>query len=175
MLRKLLSRAVFIMHHAQYVSRETLNRIYLRLVLRSCGKRLRTQGPFVIMGASQVEFGDDVSFAAFLHIWGFGGVKIGNRVMIASHVAITSSTHDRNAEVMKYSGINRQVIVEDDVWIGSHCVILPGVQIGHSAVIAAGAVVNRNVPAYSIVGGVPAKILRVDRRLKQGESGNMPE
>ena len=52
------------------------------------------------------------------------------------------------------------VIVEDDVWIGTRAIILSGVRIGQGAVIAAGSVVNKDVPPYSIVGGVPAKIIK---------------
>jgi acetyltransferase-like isoleucine patch superfamily enzyme len=81
--------------------------------------------------------------------------------MIASHVAITSSTHDPRAEVMHNSSINKMVIIEDDVWIGTHSVILPGIHIGHGSVIAAGAVVTKDVPPLSVVGGVQARILRM--------------
>jgi acetyltransferase-like isoleucine patch superfamily enzyme len=142
-------------------------RLYLRLVLGRCGKGLQTQRPFVILAPGQVEFGEDVSFNAYLHIWGTGGVKIGNRVLIASHVAITSSTHDPSAPVMMGTIVHRPVIIEDDVWIGAHSVILPGVHVGHGAVIAAGAVVTRDVPAECTVAGVPARIVKADRRMAQ--------
>ena len=141
--------------------------LYLKLMLGRCGKRLQTQRPFVILAPRQVEFGDDVSFNAYLHIWGTGGVTIGNRVMIASHVAITSATHDAAAPIMKYTSVYRPVIIDDDVWIGAHCVILPGVHVGRGAVIAAGAVVTHDVPPESIVAGVPAKVIKVNRRLAQ--------
>jgi maltose O-acetyltransferase len=52
------------------------------------------------------------------------------------------------------------VIIEDNVWLATRCTILKGVTIGHGAVVAAGAVVTRDVPPYTLVGGVPAKIIR---------------
>ncbi|MCM3338753.1 CatB-related O-acetyltransferase [Paenibacillus sp. MER TA 81-3] len=55
---------------------------------------------------------------------------------------------------------NRKIVVGNDVWIGAYAVILPSIKIGNGAIIAAGAVVNRDVPDYAIVGGVPAKIIR---------------
>lgn len=57
-------------------------------------------------------------------------------------------------------GENRQIVIEDDVWIGYNAIILGGVTIGTGAVIAAGAVVTENVEPYSIVGGVPAKLIK---------------
>jgi acetyltransferase-like isoleucine patch superfamily enzyme len=160
-IRRVVARAAFVPHYLLDLVRGAYDRTYLKLRLKHCGDRLQTQRPFVIIGPRQIEIGDDVSFAAFLHIWGFGGVTIGNRVTIASHVAITSSTHDPRAEVMHNSSINKMVIIEDDVWIGTHSVILPGIHIGHGSVIAAGAVVTKDVPPLSVVGGVPARILRM--------------
>jgi len=53
------------------------------------------------------------------------------------------------------------IVVGDDVWIGSRSIILPGVNIGHGSIIAAGSIVTKNVPAYAIVGGNPARIIRM--------------
>jgi acetyltransferase-like isoleucine patch superfamily enzyme len=137
-----------------------LLRCWLGLVLGRCGKRLQVQRPFVIVAPRQVHIGDDVALAAFLHIWGAGGVMIGNRVMIGSHTAITSVTHDYSLRTMRDSLIMKPVVIEDDVWIGAHCTILPGLRIGHGAVVGAGAVVTRDVPPEAIVAGVPAHVLK---------------
>jgi maltose O-acetyltransferase len=134
-----------------------------RLVFQSCGRRFKVQRPVVIAGAGQIQVGDDVSISAFTHIWGMGGVTIGDRVMIASHTAITSLTHDDSAERMHGTELAAPVVIEDDVWIGAHCVILPGVRIGRGAVVAAGAVVTKDVPAETLVAGVPARHLRYRR------------
>jgi acetyltransferase-like isoleucine patch superfamily enzyme len=92
---------------------------------------------------------------------GFGGkIEIGNHVMIAPHVVIVSHNHsfDRFDIPMRNQALQcLPITIEDDVWISSHVTILPGVRIGRGAIIAAGAVVNRDVEPYSIVGGVPAK------------------
>lgn len=125
--------------------------------LKSCGKNPAFQMPVCITGHCEVEIGDDVSMAAFVHIWGGGGVKIGNRVMIGSHSALSSLTHDYSCEVMNKSLIKGKITIGDDVWIGAHSVILPGVTVGRGAVIGAGSVLTNNVEAYSITFGVPAK------------------
>lgn len=87
---------------------------------------------------------------------------------IAEHLTIHTGNHARIigkfvtdiTEANKPEGYDRDVIIEKDVWIGSNVTILAGVHIGRGATIAAGAVVNKDVPPYSIVGGVPAKVIK---------------
>lgn len=93
-----------------------------------------------------------------------GRIEIGANVRIASNVFITNADHkfsDINVEIM-YQGIDvRDVIIENDVWIGHGAIILPGVRIGKGCVVAAGAVVTKSAPMHSIVGGNPARILKM--------------
>lgn len=87
---------------------------------------------------------------------------------VAEHLTIHTGNHARLIglfvtdinETNKPSGYDKDVIIEKDVWIGANVTILSGVHIGRGATIAAGAVVNKDVPPYSIVGGVPAKVLK---------------
>lgn len=134
--------------------------IRLRSELASCGKGVGIRQPVRIEGPEHVIIEDDVSIAAFVHIWGQGGVRIGKGAMIASHVAITTLTHDPDHAEMRNTLIKQPITIGSNVWIGSHAVIFPGVSIGKNAVIAAGAIVREDVPADSVVGGMPARILR---------------
>lgn len=92
------------------------------------------------------------------------GCSIGNYVMIAPNVAILNSTHnynDINIPMIlqgERKGINP--IVEDDVWIGRNAIIMPGVIIKKGSIVAAGSVVTKNIEAYSVVGGIPAKLIK---------------
>ncbi len=87
---------------------------------------------------------------------------------IAHHLSIHTGNHARLVgkfvtditKSNKPKGYDHDVIIEKDVWIGAYVTILQGVHIGRGATIAAGAVVNKDVPPYSIVGGVPAKVLK---------------
>jgi len=92
------------------------------------------------------------------------GATIGSYVMIAPNVSILNSTHnfDRIDIPMIEQGAVKQdnPIVEDDVWLGRNVTILPGIKIGKGSIVAAGAVVVKNVEPYSIVGGVPAKLIK---------------
>ncbi|MEW5856158.1 MAG: acyltransferase [Cyanobacteriota bacterium] len=130
---------------------------YLANKLKSCGTNCSFYMPIYVNGAENVEIGDNVSIAPYVHMWGEGGIKIGNRVMIASHTAITSLTHDHHQKEQYKTSIKGKVTIEDDVWIGAHSVILPNITIGKGAVIGAGSVVTKNIEPYSIVFGVPAK------------------
>lgn len=93
-----------------------------------------------------------------------GKVSIGNEVMIASGVSIFGANHGyarrdiaMSAQPMSIKGI----FIEDGVWIGTRSVILDGVTVGRQAIVGAGAVVTTNVPSYSIVGGNPARVIKM--------------
>lgn len=92
------------------------------------------------------------------------GATIGNFVMVAPNVAILNGTHkfDRVDVPMIMQGEEKELnpIIEDDVWIGRNAVIMPKICIGQGSIIGAGAVVTKDVEAYSIVGGVPAKLIK---------------
>jgi maltose O-acetyltransferase len=106
------------------------------------------------------EIGDNSGIGAYSSI---GTVKIGNYVMMGTHCLILSQNHhfDDLTIPMCQQGFqeDRPVIIEDDVWIGSRVIILPGVRIGHGSIIGAGAVVTKSVEPYTIVGGNPAKVI----------------
>lgn len=88
-----------------------------------------------------------------------GGIEIGDDTLIGQQVVIATLNHDLNPD-KRGSMTHAPVKVGSKVWIGAHATILPGVTIGDGAVIAAGAVVTKNVPPYMVVGGVPAKIMK---------------
>lgn len=123
-------------------------------------------GDHAVLNAFQgrVTIGSHSTVNNFTIIDGFGkGVSIGNGVRIAAHCMIISSNHvfESTDQYIYEQGLSSEgIIIEDDVWIGTGCKILDGVHIKQGAIIAAGAVVTKNVGAYEIVGGVPAKVLK---------------
>lgn len=116
----------------------------------------------------EIRIGDNCSIGEFVHITSINGVIIGNNVLIGRRVTISDNSHGRNIlrtelqippnQRIVYS--KGKVIIEDNVWIGDKATILAGVRIGYASIVGANAVVTTDVPPYSIVGGVPAKVLR---------------
>ena len=90
-----------------------------------------------------------------------GLVTIGNTVMLGPNVSIMNATHETEVqsrrENIEYA---KTVVIGDDCWIGGHVVILPGVTIGQGCTIAAGAVVTKDIPAWSVAMGVPARVVK---------------
>lgn len=96
-----------------------------------------------------------------LHSTVIGPVTIGNNVNLAQGITVTALNHNISDSTLRFDeqGITtKPIVIEDDVWIGANAVILPGVKIGRHSVVAAGAVVNKDVPSGTLVAGVPATV-----------------
>jgi acetyltransferase-like isoleucine patch superfamily enzyme len=107
--------------------------------------------------------GDNVSIGKSAMLQCIGGITIGRNVMIAHGAQLVSAGHHipDGDEPMRYSGLDiAPISVEDDAWVGAGAIVLQGVTIGRGAIVAAGAVVTKTVEANTIVGGVPATLIR---------------
>ena len=98
-----------------------------------------------------------------LHCTVIGPVRIGSHVNLAQGITVSALNHNFNDtdKTIDSQGVStKEVVIEDDVWIGANAVILPGVTIGNHSVIAAGAVVTKSIPPHSLAAGVPAIVKR---------------
>ena len=103
------------------------------------------------------------AIGAFSWIGASGFVSIGRDVLLGPRVMILPENHvfeDPRATIKSQGVVRAGVVIEDDCWLGANVCVLAGVTIGHGSVVAAGAVVNRDVPPGSVVGGVPARVLK---------------
>ena len=174
MLRLLLQTKLFILFNYQYVTLHgnarvarnvfivpflfTKNR--LSIVLKN-GSRLSAN--ITVQGSGKFVLGNNSYLGSYCIIGTNELIQIGQNVMIANNVSIRDTDHkyDRLDIPMIEQGIvTSPVIISDDVWIGHGVIITRGVNIGQGAILAAGSVVTKNVPAYAIVGGVPAKVIK---------------
>lgn len=132
-----------------------------RLLLGTCGpgvmidQRVYFKYPWLTRLGSDVSINRGVEFYAALMVR--ATIEIGDRVRIAPNVRFHTAGHD--ARDPDLGDVAASIVVEADAWLGACAVILSGVHIGRGAIVAAGAVVTRDVPAYAIVGGVPAKVI----------------
>lgn len=105
-----------------------------------------------------ISIADRAALNSFTKLFGHGGIQIGEETQIGPGSLITTTDHDYYDHNLKT--IFRQVTIGDRVWLGANVTVLPGVTIGDYAVIGAGAVVNRDIPAYALAVGVPAKVIK---------------
>lgn len=131
-------------------------------LLRSMGQSVKIDYRAEILSPQCVEIGNRVYIGKGCTFVGDGGLTIGDDCMIAAGCRITTKNHVVQKEQV-YSELGYRlepVSIGNNVWIGYDAVILPGVSIGEGAVIAAGAIVTRDVPSYEIWGGNPAGSIR---------------
>jgi acetyltransferase-like isoleucine patch superfamily enzyme len=119
------------------------------------GARSRVYRGLEVRFPGRVTIGDSTMIGFDSIIDGRAGVTIGNNVNFSSEVAIWTLQHDPQARDFDARG--GPVVIEDDAWLSFRCTILPGVTIGRGAVVAAGAIVTKDVEPYTMVGGIPAK------------------
>lgn len=132
----------------------------LRNTIIECTGVLRSLGDGLTIG-------DNVGIAQNCFIQVRGRVIIGRNVIFGPGVSIFSENHnfsDANRYINEQGETRKGVIIGDGVWLGSRVVVLDGVTIGEHCVVAAGSVVNKNVPPFSVVGGIPARVIKVRKQ-----------
>ena len=120
---------------------------------------VRILTPFICDFGNRVKFGKNVFINHSAIFSASGGIEFEDGVMLAPGVRIATINHDVNERHTKYT--YGKVVIKRNAWLGMNVTICLGVTIGEYAVVAAGAVVTKDVPAYAVVGGVPAKVIRM--------------
>lgn len=125
------------------------------------GQNSFIEPPFYCSYGQNIYIGDDVFLNVLCTILDCNEVHIGQHVMIGPSVQIYTAAHDLKAE-SRIQGweVAKAIVIEENVWIGGGAILLPGVRIGRNAVVGAGAVVSRDVPANTVVVGNPARVIR---------------
>lgn len=159
----MLEFEIMILHIVGYIPSHYIRRFFYRIAGIKIGKGSTIHTGARFYNPSKISIGEDTIVGEMAVLDGREEIRIGNHVDIASEVMIYNAQHDVDSE--DFHAISSPVVIESYVFIGPRAIILPGVKIGEGAVIGAGAVVTKDVAPYTIVGGVPAKLIR-ERRLK---------
>lgn len=141
-----------------------LRYIILKVLAKNCGDNVKIGTNVQILGWEKLSIGTNVSIHSNCYIDAHGEIEIGNNVSIAHNSTILSTNHgwaDTSLPIKYNPIVLGKVIISYDVWIGCGCRVLAGVCIHSRSIIAAGAVVNKDVEPGVIVGGIPAKILKI--------------
>jgi maltose O-acetyltransferase len=133
----------------------------LEQLLGRFGQGSFIEPPFYCSYGQNIYIGDYVFLNVLCTILDCNEVRIGDHVMIGPQVQIYTAAHELQAEA-RNRGLEmaKPIVIEDNVWIGGGAILLPGVRIGLNAVVGAGAVVTRDVPANTVVAGNPARVIR---------------
>lgn len=117
----------------------------------------------VLKNIHNMQVGENFSLHDFCYVDAVGGIRVGHNVSIAHGSSLISFNHTWDAAnvPIKYNPIKEApIVIEDDVWIGCGVRVMPGVTIGKRSIVAAGSVVVKDVPSRTIVGGIPAKVIK---------------
>ena len=138
-----------------YFPNAAIRRLFCRLLGMRIGKGSELAMGIYLQMPSRVTIGRDTYINRGVWLDGRGIVKIGNSVTISPRVTISSAGHDAQSTTFEYA--SAPISIGDYAWVGINATILKGVTIGEGAVVAAGAVVTKDVEPYTIVAGVPAR------------------
>lgn len=135
---------------------------FFSMTLPNCGMNLFVHPLVVFYYPRNIHIGDNVFFNRGVVIMAPVDVTFGNNVLVGPYAAINSGSHlysSKSTLIDNQGHKYGKIAIEDDVWIGAHVCILPGVTIGKGSVVAAGAVVTKSIEPYTVVGGVPAQTI----------------
>ncbi len=142
-----------------YHSAEELRALFGELTGKAIDETFGLFPPFYTDFGRNIRVGKNVFINSGCCFQDQGGIELGDGCLIGHQVVIATLNHDPDPE--RREGMTpAPVTLSRNVWVGAHATILPGVTVGEGAIIAAGAVVTKDVPAFTVVGGVPARVLK---------------
>lgn len=141
--------------HTQPEIRELISQITNEKIDETTEIRL----PFYTDFGQNLHLGKNVYISNCSMFVDLGGIYIGDNVLIGPNVTITSVNHHINPEQRRHLKF-KSVYIHDNAWLGANVTVTPGTTIGENAIVVAGAVVTKNVPANTIVAGIPARVIK---------------
>lgn len=137
--------------------------ILVKSVALECGSNVSLHSDVLLFSPQNLGVGNNVSIHPLCYIDATGGISIGSDVSIAHGTTIMSTEHrfgEKDSPIKDQGTLRARTVIGDDVWIGAKASILAGCKVGSHSIVAAGAVVTKDVPEAVIVAGVPARVIR---------------
>lgn len=153
------ARKITMKMNSSYREQEEIRSLFAELIGRAVDETFALFPPFYTDCGKNIHIGKNVFINAGCHFQDQGGIFIDDGSSVGHNVVLATLNHDFHPDNRK-SVIPLPIKIGKNVWIGANATILPGVTIGDNAIIAAGAVVSKDVPANVVVGGVPAKVIK---------------
>lgn len=131
----------------------------IRPFLKSCGKNLQIARNVTFLNPFGIRFGDDIYIATGCWLDGIGGLTIGDEVELSPYVVVTTSSHCFKDNSVRFGGSRTApVAIGKGSWLASHVVVAAGASVGPGTIVAANAVVTKDIPANVFAAGVPAAV-----------------
>ena len=161
LMHEMLQEAVKITHkiNNEYHTPEEIQELFAELTGQPVNRTLGVIPPFNTDFGKNIHIGENVFINSGCKMQDQGGIYIGDDVLIGHNACLLTLNHAQEAE-RRADMYPAPIHIEDKAWLGSNVTVLPGVTIGEGAIVAAGAVVTKDVKANTIVGGVPAKFIK---------------
>ena len=150
------SKILFKLNHTEPMTEE-YDLLLKELLNNNIGENSRITTPFAGATFDKIKLGNNVFINSNCLAMARGGITIEDDVMLAGNVQLLSNNHD---EYERQILICDKILIKKGAWIGAGATVLPGVTIGKYAIVGAGAIVTKNVPDYSVVVGIPAKVVK---------------
>lgn len=146
--------------NSSYHTPEEIREIFRRLTGKNVDDSFNIFPPFYTDCGKNIHLGKNIFINTCCHFQDQGGIYIGDGVLIGHNVTLATLDHGFEFED-RGTTYPKPIIIKDNVWIGANVTIVGGVTVGKNAIVAAGAVVTKDVPDNVVVGGVPAKIIKI--------------
>lgn len=160
-MTKMLNEALRITHkiNSEYHTPDEIQELFSELSETPVNRTLGLIPPFNTDFGKNIHIGENVFINSGCKMQDQGGIFIGDNVLIGHNACLLTLNHDMNPD-SRADMHPKPIHIMDKAWLGSNVTVLPGVTIGEGAIVAAGAVVTRDVDANTVVGGVPAKLIK---------------
>lgn len=143
-----------------YDDTDEIRALFSELIGKKVDDNFSLIPPFYTAGGAEIRVGHNVFINQNCTFYDLGGLDIGDDVMIGPNVSIITTGHPLDPAQRRAVTIGKPIVIERNVWIAAGATIIGGVTVGENSVVAAGAVVTRDVPPNTFVGGNPARIIR---------------